>query len=220
MKNHRSLLLGAWFLLGLNLLLAIGTVVLLNRMTPAIAKIISENDQSLAACEEMLAILACVNNNKVQELDKENFYDAIQKSENNITEKEEVAILVKIRSCASSALKGNPESIIEEIKNIKILASINRMAMESADKKARKLGVAGAWGAVFLASISFISGLFFICTLNKHIFLPLEELYIVLKSQKRGDAFRRCSKSNISTFFRFIYNEINSLIDRQKNKEI
>jgi hypothetical protein len=219
MEMRRSLLLGTWFLLILNLILAVGAVSLLNRMTPAIAKIISENDKSLGACEEMLAELALMNSRKLKESDKMKFYEAIKRAEDNITEKEETAILEAIRKNAKAALDGNPDAIAREIKNVRDLASVNRKAMEKADRNARRLGVAGAWGAVFLACISFISGLFFIRYLSNRILLPLSELYSVLKAQKKGDSFRRCAKSGISSYFYFIYDEVNSLIDKQEQKK-
>jgi hypothetical protein len=214
MQTRKSLLLGTWILLALNLILAIGTVALLNRMTPAIAQIISENDKSLAACEEMLAVLAIMNSRKLNEKDKKRFYDNIERAENNITEKDEPAILIQIRKYAIPALEGNISAINKEIKYILELADSNRKAMQKADQNARQLGTTGAWVAVFLSCISFISGLFFIKHLNSHILLPLEELYVVLKARKKGDSFRRCKKSGISAYFYFIYDEINSLIDK------
>ncbi|OGV35550.1 MAG: hypothetical protein A2020_07025 [Lentisphaerae bacterium GWF2_45_14] len=218
MKMRRSLLLGTWFLLILNLILATGTVALLNRMTPAIAKIISENDKSLASCEGMLAELAIMNNRKLEDTDKKRFYDAIQRAENNITEKGEPAILAEIKKYSKSALEGDVNAIDKEIKSIMKLALLNREAMGKADKNARRLGTTGAWGAVFIACISFISGLLFIRYLNLLLLLPLGELYSVLKAHKKGDSLRRCARSGNSSYFYFIYDEINALLDEQNHK--
>ena len=58
MEHAQSVRAGAWLLILLNLLMALGAIWVLARMTPAIEEILSRNGQSLEACEEMFAVLA------------------------------------------------------------------------------------------------------------------------------------------------------------------
>ena len=58
MRLAQAVRVGAWFLVGINLLMAVGTIAIFSRMAPAIAIIIERNDRTLEACEDMLAIMA------------------------------------------------------------------------------------------------------------------------------------------------------------------
>ena len=58
MRLAQAVRVGAWVLMGLNLLMAVGAIALFNRMAPAIAVIIERNERSIGACVDMLASLA------------------------------------------------------------------------------------------------------------------------------------------------------------------
>ena len=58
MRLAQAVRVGAWILVGLNLLMAVGAIGIFNRMAPAIAVIIERNERSINACVDMLAIMA------------------------------------------------------------------------------------------------------------------------------------------------------------------
>ena len=53
MEHAQSVRLGAWLLILLNLLMALGAIWVLMRMTPAIEEILSRNGQSLEMVERL-----------------------------------------------------------------------------------------------------------------------------------------------------------------------
>ncbi|MEW6709917.1 MAG: hypothetical protein AB1403_08865, partial [Candidatus Riflebacteria bacterium] len=94
------------------------------------------------------------------------------------------------------------------------LGNINRKAMEEADNRARQLGRGGAWGIVFMALCSFLTGVIFIRNLNKRLLAPLEELKTVLKAHLGGETRRRCTGANLPEDIRSIFGSMNSVLDR------
>ena len=214
MDIRKSMLVGTWFLVILNLIMGIGSIILLNRMSPAISEIMSENDRSIAACEKMLSILTLPQED-LTDKDKIFFLNAVKITENNITEHGEIAVINDLKELGEKTFHGDSNSRLELIKTINNLSGINREAMERAKNNAYRLGNAGAWGVVFIACLSFICGLFYIRHLNKTILLPLEELHDTLKNIKI-DKFRRCTKVDTSAYFNYIFDEVNSLIDKKE----
>ncbi|MEW6710081.1 MAG: hypothetical protein AB1403_09695, partial [Candidatus Riflebacteria bacterium] len=110
MKLAKGMIFGAWFLVGINLLLAFGAIWVLNRMSPAIKDIISNNERSLHACEEMLSTMVFAQcRSDVDQL--ANFKSAFDRAKNNITEKEEPEILEIIKNHHDQAFAGTKEAI-------------------------------------------------------------------------------------------------------------
>ena len=58
MRLAQAIRVGSRCLVGLNLLMAVGTIAIFTRMAPAIAFIIEHNERTLKACEDMLAVMA------------------------------------------------------------------------------------------------------------------------------------------------------------------
>lgn len=212
MTLHRSLLTGAWIILLLNLLLAFGTIFLLTRMSPAIARILAANDRSLAACEDVLVVMAKGDLSETPDAEK-SLRAAVVVLEKNITEQGEAEEVAILKRGVDGVLRGDRNSAAVVTHSVVRLAAINRQAMIATDIRARRLGKAGAWGAVFLSGASFICGLLFIRYFVNRIFIPLEELYDVLASIRSGDRFRRCASAELSPDFYFIFEQMNSLID-------
>ncbi|MCF7790801.1 MAG: hypothetical protein K9L78_04685 [Victivallales bacterium] len=218
MLVKKSVLLGTWLLVILNLILVFSSIALLNRMSPAIAKIMSENDHTIQACEKMLMVLAESNNSNITTENKKKFYAFLKICEGNITEENESQVIKQIKKYSKSALSGNRDSISKIIIYISKLTAINRDAMVHAQGKARRLGFAGAWGIAFIACFSFICGLFYIKHINKRLLDPLDELHEVFKVQRTGNSYRRCVKKTDSPYINFIFDEVNSLLDSKTNK--
>ncbi len=214
MRLAQTIWLGAWILIGLNLLMAFGSIWVFIRMAPAIEVIIEQNERSLQACENMLASLALADRHAADITPlKVSFSAALKNAQNNITEKNEPAALDAIDQTYTRAFEGEFAAKTRTVDAILLLGEINREAMVRADKKARQLGSAGAWGVVFMASAVFLTGMLFIRALKKNLVMPLEEIDAVLKAYKSGDTMRRCTGTRLPKDIRRIFNNVNAFLD-------
>lgn len=214
MKLAQSVRVGAWLLIGLNLLMAFGSIWIFMRMAPAIAVIIEQNERSLLACEEMLASLALVNADSTTNAAlQERFTQALKRADNNITEAGESAALKSINSHYEDAFVGIQIARERTVTAITLLGEINRQAMVQADQRAQKLGSAGAWGVVFMAVCVFFGGVVFKRSLSRNLIKPLEEIHRVIGAHRAGNLFRRCSENNVPRDVRAVLNGVNELLD-------
>lgn len=215
MKVSNRISIGAWVLIGLNLLMAFASIWVFNRMAPAIEIIIKQNERSLFACEQMMSTM--VNRQLMAEVDPElvaYFEDALDFARKNITEEGESTQIALIDSNYLDALNGHIEAGTVTLEAIKALSQINRTAMEVADLKARRLGYSGAWGIVFMATAIFGFGLFFSRRIKRNLITPLEEIHNVLHDVEEGNNFRRCTGTELPNEIHEIYREVNRLIDK------
>ncbi|NLF96859.1 MAG: hypothetical protein GX569_08990 [Candidatus Riflebacteria bacterium] len=215
MRLARGLSLGAWLIVGINLLMAFGAIGIFMRMTPAIAEIISNNERSLQACEEMLTAIA-LSANKIGNISEHqnSFKSALDRARNNVSEEEEPAMIEIISQNFEDAFAGKSNSVTLTTNAILELSRINRNAMMNADKRAQQLGRGGAWGIVFMAIFSFVTGIVFIQQMTKKLLQPLEEIKTVLIEHQSGETRRRCAGANLPTDIRGIFGIINRLLDR------
>ena len=214
MRLAQTVRVGAWILIGLNLLMAFGSIWVFIRMAPAIEVIIEQNERSLQACETMLASLAVADRQKTDIIPlKASFAEALKNAQNNITEENEPAALEAIDQDYAGAFDGNFAAKTRTVDAILLLGEINREAMVRADKKARQLGNAGAWGVVFMASAVFLTGMLFLRALKKNLVMPLEEIDAVLTAHQSGDTMRRCAGTRLPKDIRRIFNNVNAFLD-------
>lgn len=216
MKPGQSTRLGARILLGLNLLMAFGTLWVFMRMTPAIEVILQQNQLSILASEEMLAALAMSPPSKADNQALLNtFRVALKRSQSNITEGEEPEALSTIDSHYRNAFAGDLQARTQTIKALARLSKVNRDAMHTADYKARQMGNAGAWGVVFMASLLFLVGMLFVRSMRKNLIDPLAEIYAVTLAVRNEDHMRRCTSTHESPKdIRVIFTELNELLDQ------
>lgn len=215
MKVGQNVRLGAWFLIGLNILMAMGSIWVFVRMAPAIEIIILQNERSLQACEEMLYSLALINpNDPATDRLQASFNDALTRAENNVTEKEEPLALQSIRLNYSQAFAGDFEARSKTVTAITSLGKINRKAMEIADRKARQLGNGGAWGVVFMASSVFLVGMLFMRSLERNLVTPLAEIHSVISALRKGNSRRRCTGTDLPKDIVVVFNELNDFLDK------
>lgn len=221
MKFAQSVKLGAWFLISLNLMMAFGSIWVFMRMAPAIEIIIEQNERSLEACEEMLSILVLVNPSSKGTAQLESrFLNALNRADKNITEKEEPIAIDAIRNNYRETFSGNFENQKKTVSAILKLAEINRNAMVDADRKARRLGNAGAWGIVFMASAVFLIGMLFLRGLKRNLVKPLEEIQSVIQAVKSGDSMRRCTGPDAPQDIRTIFGGFNDILDQSTSNAL
>ncbi len=216
MRLAQAIRVGAWLLVGLNLLMALGSIWILMRMAPAMAGIIERNDRSLYACEEMLAALVLVGDTMAADEEQHlvRFKVALKRAEENVTEKGESAVLKTIGASFAAAFAGNLSARQQMVTAIVRLGDINREAMKQADKRVRQFGEAGIWGVVFMAISVFIVGLLFIRSILGRVVKPVEELHGVITAYRNGDTMRRCSGADMPQDVRAVFNGINDILDQ------
>ena len=93
MRLAQAMRVGSRFLVGLNLLMAAGTIAIFTRMAPAIATIIEHNERTLKACEDMLAVMAVTGIGSPFSIEQARiFQTAFDRAKANITEPQEPEI--------------------------------------------------------------------------------------------------------------------------------
>ena len=215
MKLSKSIRIGAWLIIALNLLMAVGSIGVFNRMTPSIEEIISENGRSLQACETMLNTLAQYGQDDEEDLAlQQDFERALADAENNVTERGEPEALQEIRKNFEGAFTGNERQLRSTIAAIAGLRKLNWDATYRADQRAKQVGYAGAWGVAFMGIFVFFAGMIFKRRIVQHLIEPMEEVMSVFAGQNAGDTMRRCTGQSPSGDVRRLYATINGLLDR------
>jgi len=217
MKIAQSVRMGAWLLIGFNLLMALGSIWIFMRMAPAIGIIIERNERSLEACEEMLAALAMISRNaQADRMLEITFKDALKRAQNNITEKEEPAALEIINADFNDAFLGDRTAQQRTVAAIALLGKINREAMVAEDHRAKQFGSAGAWGMVFMSAGVFFAGMLLKRKISRNLVTPLEEIHQVISAHRNGDNMRRCTGPHLPTDVQQVYKGINTLLDQSQ----
>lgn len=216
MRLAHSMRLGAWVLIGLNLLMSFGSIWVFMRMSPAIEIILDQNVTSLQTCEEMLAsLIRSSNENKYDaESSRESFVAALNKAQHNITEDDEPDAIKSIKLSYIKAFEGDTVEIKNTVDAILRLGSINREAMVESAWKARQFGTAGAWGIVFMATAVFLAGILFVRSLKRNLTNPLEEIHSVTTAMRNGDTMRRCTGTDLPKEVNQVFSELNEVLDR------
>ncbi len=211
MELRRELLLSIGVLVALNLLLAFGAIGLFTRMGPAIERILNENVKSIVAAEEILAQLA--DGREASPRVRAQVEEALAVAERNVTEAEEPAVLEALRQVLPAALDGTPPARQQAAAAVRELIEINRAAMDRADARARGLGSAGAWAAVFIGALSFLLSVVVVSRLESRFIRPLSELHQVVLAARRGDKMRRCQLLDAPHEVVQVAEAVNELLD-------
>lgn len=213
MQSGKLITIGVWGMIIFNLLLSFGAVWSLQRISPEIQRIYQRNVVSLDACEKMLLALA------EPAVDQQNFLNALQAAENNITEAGERETVMQIKVLAGRISSGNIHDRRLLTKEIIKLTNFNKKAIIESALQAQKMRQAGAWGIVFMTSFFFILALYFERRLRQTLLMPLEEIATVMEERTRGDRFRRCNLPHAAKDTKKMLAAINDLIDRSNRLE-
>jgi methyl-accepting chemotaxis protein len=215
MRLAQAVRVGSWLLVGLNLLMAVGTIAIFTRMAPAIATIIEHNERTLKACEDMLAVMAVTGAGSPFSHEQARiFQTAFDRAKANITEPQEPEILKRMEPTLPPLFQGDTEIRKEVVEATVQLGKINRDAMTIADQRAQQLGRAGAWGVVFMALTAFLAGVIFIRKITRRVVTPLEEIHTVIIAHRNGETMRRCTGTDLSQDVVAVFTGINDLLDQ------
>lgn len=209
-RNELWLALGT--LLAVLVLTAFGAIGLLTRMGPAIEEILAENVVSIRAAEEMMGALALAGAGGGEEA-RVRFERALAVARDNVTEREEPAILTAIAEAAPGAFTGDADAVTEAVRAIEALADLNHRAVVAADERAGGLSIAGAWAAAFLGFAGFVLCLFALRHLNGSLLGPLADLDATVTAFRGGDSYRRTAIDGAVGELRRIGVAVNELLD-------
>ena len=168
----------------LQLITSFAAIGLLARMSPAVENILVENVYSMDAVDDMFVVV--VNNGPTDA-----FVDALERARNNVTEKEETALIAAIEAHYAKALAGDVGERAALAGNLSALAAVNRASMDRADLQARQLGWAGAWATVLLGFASFVVTLVVFRRQEDRLVTPILDLHAAIESAVSGDPYRR-----------------------------
>ena len=206
-------------LLGVQLVTAIGTVVLLTRTGTAVEQILAENDYSLEAVEAMQHVLAGRAVGAVTAAERDRFGAALGRAESNLTEADERAPLVALRSHHEGALDGDRAHLGPTLTALGTLADVNRASMERADRRAHRLSQGGAWAAVCLTIATMGLSIVLIRRANRRLIEPIGEMYLVARGFQRGDPLRRCTTVDMPLELSTVGSTLNELLDAHATRD-
>jgi methyl-accepting chemotaxis protein len=211
----RELRIGIGILVATQMVLAFTAIGLLSRMAPAIDRILQENVLSIEAAEEMLVVLALSREGVGhRDLDGQ-FFGALERARDNITEREEREILDRVEDGYRRFEEGSTSALAPTIQAVQRLVRTNREAMRRTRDQASRLSEAGAWAAVLAAIFGFAAGIIVVVRIQRRVVEPMDEIYAVTKSCSEGDSFRRCQLRDAPGEVREIMATLNDLLDHR-----
>lgn len=213
MRIRDEIRLGVGTLLFVQVLMMFAAVGLLSRMTPAIDKILEDNERSIHAVERMLLVLGEPASTPAHASDRrERFEQALEDARENITDEREVAVIAQIDERLEAALDGEARASLELRASLGQLGDINRDAMHDANLRAKRLGTAGAWVLVLLGLLGLGLSVAVIRRFQAKLIRPVYELGAVLEACSGGDNHRRFNPVEASSEFREVAQVVNSLV--------
>lgn len=218
MRTRHDIRIAVFVFLVFNLVIAFGSISLLERMTPAIQGVLQANVYSIAAVEEMFSTLAEPSDRDVTERSQK-FRAALDRAKKNITESQETELIESIDRGFEGALAGDVVSRLKVISDLRLLGEVNREAIRKADQKAVRLGKAGSWIIVLLGAFGFLLSLIILTRLNRQVVRPVEEIYDAVREWKEGNSRRRCNHVDAPPELQNTMTVINHLIDQSEEPD-
>ena len=178
------------------------------KLEPYINTLNSQNTQSLYYAEQMLSSISVKK-------DMRKFEEYLNLAKNNITEPGEKEAIERIDSNYQPSFFGNNMYEEETINDITELSKINRVAMEQAGLRAKKIQTVGIWIIIFPSIFIWIIGLTLLARLKKTFIKPVEELNDVICDYNSGNCMRRCPSYTVSKDLQKLYDGINRILDEK-----
>ena len=213
-EAERELSLGVLVLASGLVLTALVAINVLERMTPAVERMMTANVGSMSAASRMVAALAA---SRLPEpgarVARERFFETLSWAAQNATEPGETELLAQLRRLGPEALNGEPNSLGLALSVIDQLDGINDAAMRRSLADLERLGGGGEWALALLGMVGFGAGAFVRQRLYRRVVAPLHELERVLLSVASGDALQRCATRGHSPNQRQALRSLNRLLD-------
>ena len=178
------------------------------KLEPFVSTLNSSNTKSLYYAEQMLSSISAKK-------DIRNFEEYLNKAKNNITEAGEAEVIEKIEGNYQPSFYGNNLYEEETISDIAELSRINRIAMEQAGYRAKKIQTVGIWIIIFPSIFIWIIGLTLLARLERTFIKPIQELNDVIVDYNSGNCMRRCPSHTASKDLQKLYDGINRILDEK-----
>lgn len=213
-KTTQELNLGLGVLAGVLVLTALVAIHVVERMTPAVTKVVHENVSSLQASSEMLVALAAQRlPEHAAAAARQRYPNAIAAASRNQTEPGEAEAIVELRELSAAALAGEPQALERALAAVSSLERANRGAMLIASADMQRLGKAGAWALALLGLLGFGVGGVVRWRLQRRVAEPLIELERVLLAVDAGDGLQRCANPGSTVGQHSALRALNRLLD-------
>lgn len=213
MEIRRGFMISLLVLLGVNVVLAIGAMAMLLRMSPAVERILRENVRSLQAVEDMIGILARNGEGPIPREAQSAFDRALSRARRNVTERAEPALIDGIEATRPAMFSGDRDARELGLSFLEKLANVNLRAMKRADRQAQNLGSGGAWAIAFFSLFGLALSIFVLRRLETRLHDPLLHARDVLVAVQKGDRFRRCKTASMPSELRAMFEHVNRLLD-------
>lgn len=178
------------------------------RLEPFVSTLNSSNTKSLFYAEQMLSSISTKK-------DLKTFEENLQKAKENITEPGEKEAIDKISDNYMPAFRGNEKTEEETVDELAELSRINRVAMEQAGLRAKKIQSVGIWIIIFPSVFIWIIGIAIIKRLKRKFIKPMQELNDVIFDYNNGNHMRRCPSYTASKDLQKLYDGINRILDNK-----
>lgn len=178
------------------------------RLEPFVNTLNSSNTKSLYYAEQMLSSISVKKDLKI-------FEENLENAKNNITEPTEKEIINKISVYYIPAFQGNEKMEEKTVNEIAELSMINRVAMEQAGIRAKKIQTVGIWIIIFPSIFIWIIGLTLLARLKRTFIKPIQELNDVIFDYNSGNHMRRCPSYTASKDLQKLYDGINRILDNK-----
>lgn len=180
----------------LNILLGLSAIFLVERIIPAINQILDDNAYSVSAAVDMMELVAISELKSTDKLE-EKFWTSFENAKQNITIKNERALISKIEVQAKTYWTDPSINRAHLTELLSQLAQMNLKDMTLKKSKAEQLGITGSWGLGFLLLISLSLQLVFRSKILSGLIAPLEQILSVVKDFKEGNSLRRFVEQKI-----------------------
>lgn len=205
--------LGLFLLTAALLATAVGAIVLLDRMAPAVDRVVRENLVSLEAAETMLTAVASLAAPGPADAAKARFLQALAAAEENVTLEDEPRLLGDVRALADRTFARDAAALRQTVAALGQLSATNRQSVRDVERETRRLASAGAWAVAALALAGFIASRFLSRRFARRLFDPIEELGKVLEAMAEGNTFRRCQTAGAARDVAETLQRVNRLLD-------
>ncbi len=212
MRVHSEVRLSLVVLLSVQLMTTLAAVGLFGRMAPAIERILTDNEFSVEAAEDMLAVMAqcppaapCAG--------KADLLRGLEKLRHNVTEESERPLIANLERDAPLAVGGDQSARVRVLETLRRLSRINRDSMAAADAEAKRLGEAGAWATVLLGGLAFALALVFGRRLQRRVVAPLGDIRRVAQATCEGDFKGRVQLARPAEELEIVGQGLNHLLD-------
>lgn len=172
--------------------LALVTIGLFSRMTPAIERIRKDNIVTLTAAHDVLAVFVTRSGDALDLADRARIEASLAVMRDNLTVDGEGTLVNAVIDAVARAQTGDREAFRALVGSISALVEANTTAMEDADEEAQRLGTAGAWTASIGGLLLVLIGVYARNRLQRRIVRPVQELTRVFEAIGSGDDLARC----------------------------